>query len=94
MSTEVKPGSVAQVDRLVDETGATIDTPDDSSVRPAAEAEPSIGATGPTNWWRLGLVALVLVAAILLALQLLGGNKGTDVIPGTPVAAPQGTVTP
>ncbi len=94
MTAEVKPGSVAQVDRLVDETGATIDMPDDSSIRPAAEAEPGIGATGPSNWWRYGLLALVIVAAILLALQLLGGNKGTDVIPGTPVAAPQGAVTP
>ena len=37
----------------------------------------------------MGLVALMVVAVVLLALQMLGGNKGTDVIPGTPVAAPQ-----
>ncbi len=94
MTASVKPDSVAQVDNLVDETGAAIDVPDDSSIRPATDAEPGIGAAGPTSWWRIGLVALAIVAAILLALQFLGGNTGTDVIPGTPVAAPQGTAAP
>jgi hypothetical protein len=56
------------------------------------EIAQATGVFSPMSWWRLGLVALFLLAAILLAIQFLGGNKGTDVIPGTPVAAPQTTV--
>lgn len=89
MGASAKRGSVAQVDYLVDENGARIDVEDDSSIRPADEMEPGVGATGPTNWWRIGLVALFIVAAILLGLQLLNGNPQTDVIPGTPVTAPE-----
>ena len=88
MSASAKPGSVAQVDNLIDERGYKIPVGDDSSIKIAADMEPVIGGTGPTNWWRAGLVALFIVAAILLVLQLIGGNRGTDVIPGTPVAAP------
>jgi hypothetical protein len=89
MSAAIKPGSVAQVDNLIDEHGYKIPAPDDTSIKVASELDPSVGGTGPTNWWRYGLVALAIVAAILLTMQMLGGNKGTDVIPGTPVAAPQ-----
>jgi hypothetical protein len=86
----VKAGpGVAQVDYAVDEQGNPIELPKDTTLKIASELDPSIGGTGPTNWWRYGLVALLIVAAILLTLQLLNGNKGTDVIPGTPVAAPQ-----
>ena len=81
--------TVAKVDTLVDENGSRIDVPDNSSLKVANEAEPMVGATGPANWWRLGLIALGIVAAILLALQLMGGNTGTEMIPGTPTAAPQ-----
>ncbi|MEO6014546.1 MAG: hypothetical protein ABIQ30_13295 [Devosia sp.] len=91
MSAATKPGSVAQVDYLVDEHGYKIPVGEDTSLKVATDVEQAVGATGPSNWWRLGLIALVIVAAILLAIQMLGGNKGTDVIPGTPVAAPQGT---
>lgn len=56
------------------------------------EAAQATGLVGPANWWRLGLVALLIVVAVLLALQLMGGNKGTDVIPGTPITAPQTNV--
>ena len=48
-----KPG--AAVDNLVDENASRVDVPDDSLIRPAAENEPVIGATSPTNWWRIGL---------------------------------------
>lgn len=89
MSASAKPGSVAQVDNLIDERGYKIPTGEDSSLRIASEMEPVVGGTSPTNWWRAGLVALFIVAAILLVLQVLNGNRGTDVIPGTPVAAPQ-----
>jgi hypothetical protein len=82
------PG-VARVDQLVDENGSPIDVPDDSKLEIASEEQPTIGATGPTNWWRLGLIGLGIVALILLLLQLFGGSPGTDVVPGTPVAAPE-----
>ncbi len=81
---------VAKVDALVDEHGSTIEVPPDSALEIATDAERTVGATGPTNWWRLGLIAVVIVAAILLVLQLMNGNTGTDMIPGTPTAAPQG----
>lgn len=85
--------TVAKVDTLVDENGYKVDVPDDTSLKVATEVEQVTGATGPANWWRIGLVALGIVAAILLVLQLLGGNTGTEMIPGTPTAAPQGQST-
>lgn len=81
--------SVAQVDHVVDEHGAKIPVGENASLKVATEMEPVIGGTSPTNWWRAGLIALFIVAAILLALQLLGGNRQTEMIPGTPVVAPQ-----
>lgn len=89
MNASVRPGSVAQVDSLVDENGSPVDVGDDRSLKIAQEMEPVVGGTSPTNWWRAGLIALFVVAAILLILQMLNGNRQTDVIPGTPVAAPQ-----
>lgn len=80
---------VAKVDALVDENGSRIDMPADTSLKVATGVEQTVGATGPTNWWRVGLIGLGIVAAILLMLQLLGGNTGTEMIPGTPTAAPQ-----
>ncbi len=80
---------VAQVDYVVDEQGNPIELPKDATLKIASALDPAIGGTGPSNWWRYGLVALLILVAIILVLQLLGGNKGTDVIPGTPVAAPQ-----
>lgn len=80
---------VARVDTLVDENGNKIDVPVDAALKVATEVEQVTGATGPANWWRLGLIGIVIVAAILLGLQLLNGNTGTEMIPGTPTAAPQ-----
>jgi hypothetical protein len=94
MAATVKPGSVAQVDALVDERGYKIPVGDDISIKVADEMEPVVGGTSPTNWWRAGLVALFIVAAILLVLQLLNGNRQTEVIPGTPVTAPQTETVP
>ena len=88
MSASAKPGSVAQVESLIDENGSRTDVGDDSSIRIAQDMEPVVGGTSPTNWWRAGLIALFIVAAMLLILQLLNGNHQTDVIPGTPIAAP------
>lgn len=93
MSASAKPGSVAQVDSLVDENGSRVDVGEDRSLRIAEELEPVVGGTSPTNWWRTGLVALFIVAAILLALQVLNGNHQTDVVPGTPIAAPPAAAT-
>ncbi|OJX48963.1 MAG: hypothetical protein BGO81_10225 [Devosia sp. 66-22] len=88
MAASIKAGSVAQVDSLVDENGSRIDVGEDRSLKIAEEFEPAVGGTSPTNWWRAGLIALFIVAALLLALQLLNGNHQTDVVPGTPIAAP------
>ena len=84
---------VARVDALVDENGSRVDVPDNSALKVAAEGEQTVGATGPTNWWRIGIIAVAIVAAILLVLQLMGGNTGTEMIPGTPTAAPQAETT-
>jgi hypothetical protein len=94
MSASARPGSVAQVDHLVDERGYAIPVAEDSSLKIASEMEPVVGGTSPTNWWRAGLVALFIVAAILLVLQLLNGNRQTEMIPGTPVTAPQTDTAP
>ena len=82
---------VAKVDTLVDENGNKIDVPDDTALKIATDVEQVTGATGPTNWWRLRLIGIGIVAAILLGLQMLNGNTGTEMIPGTPTAAPQST---
>jgi hypothetical protein len=82
----------AAVDFLVDENGRKLDVRDGSTIRAARETEESVGAVGPTNWWRLGLVALGAVALVLLLMQLFGGTPGTDVQTGTPVAQPEVTV--
>jgi hypothetical protein len=89
MAATVRPGSVAQVDNLVDERGYKIPTGEDASIKIAGEMDHVVGGTSPTNWWRAGLIALFIVAAILLGLQLLNGNRQTEMIPGTPVTAPQ-----
>ena len=91
MAASNKDAGIAEVDFLVDENGQKLDLPDDTTLKVATGVEQTVGGTGPTAWWRYGLVALLIVAAILVALQFLGGNTGTAVIPGTPTAAPQGT---
>ncbi len=78
----------AQVDHLVDENASIVDVEDGSLLAPSDDIEETVGATGPSAWWRIGLIGLGIVVAILLALQLLGGNPGTAVQPGTPVSAP------
>ena len=94
MAATIRPGSVAQVDSVVDERGYKIPTGEDVSLKVASEAEPVVGGTSPTNWWRAGLIALFIVAAMLLVLQLLNGNRQTEMIPGTPVVAPQTETVP
>jgi hypothetical protein len=93
MSTvTTRPRDVADVDYLVDENGNPVEVANDTALKLETDVEQTVGMTGPTAWWRMGLLALFAIAAVLLALQLLGGNAGTDVIPGTPVTGPQTTV--
>ncbi|MDB5540117.1 MAG: hypothetical protein JWQ89_1844 [Devosia sp.] len=86
--------TVADVDQLIDENGMPIALPENSELEVTGNVEETVGATGPTGWWRYGVLGLVIVAAILLFFQLLMGNPGTGVVPGTPVTAPQQTTTP
>ena len=64
----------------------------DEELKLETEVAEETGITSPTSWWRIALIAMAVFVALLLAAQLLGGNKGTDVIPGTPIAAPQNNV--
>ena len=64
----------------------------DEELKLETEVAEATGVTSPTEWWRIGLIVAVILVALLLAVQLVGGNKGTDVIPGTPIAAPQNNV--
>ncbi|HWV02108.1 MAG TPA: hypothetical protein VN109_13150 [Devosia sp.] len=61
----------------------------DDELKVETEIAQATGQTSPVNWWGLGLIALFIIAAMLLGLQLLGGNRQTTVIPGTPITAPQ-----
>jgi hypothetical protein len=63
--------------------------PADEELKLETEMAETTGATSPVSWWLIGLVALLALAVVLFALQCLGGNTGTDVIPGTPIAASQ-----
>lgn len=80
--------SVAKVDFLVDEKGSRIDVADDSDLRPTGDVEAAMGATSPANWWLYGLIAVAIVAAIVLAMQVFSGAPGSDVRPGTPTSEP------
>ena len=79
---------LAKVDFLVDEKGSRIDVPDDSGIKVAGEHEASVGGAGPTNWWFYGLIALAIIVALLLVMQMFSGAPGTDMQPGTPTSAP------
>ena len=53
------------------------------------QIEQKTGLYGPAGWRWIGLVVLALLVAIVLVLKMAGGDPGTNVIPGTPIAAPQ-----
>lgn len=80
--------SVAKVDFLIDENGSKIEVADGSDLRPTGDVEAAMGATSPANWWLYGLVAVVIVAGIVLAMQIFSGAPGSDVLPGTPTSEP------
>jgi hypothetical protein len=79
---------VAEVDQLVDENGSPIPVPPGSELKVAAENEPTVGATGPTNWWRLGLLALAVVLILLGILQVLNSGDSTDALAPPAATAP------
>jgi hypothetical protein len=87
-SKDIHSPQVAKVDFLVDEKGSRIDVPDGSGIKVAGEHEASVGGAGPTNWWLYGLIALAIIIALLLAMQMFSGAPGTDMQPGTPTSAP------
>lgn len=80
--------SAAKVDFLVDENASKIEVPEGSDIRPTGDVEAAMGATSPANWWLYGVVAVAIVAAIVLAMQIFSGAPGSDVQPGTPTAEP------
>ena len=86
--TDPKAPDVAVVDTLVDETGAPIVVPEGSPLRMTDMPEESVGATSPAGWWFYGVLALAIVIALLLVLQMLNGAPGTATQPGSPTAQP------
>jgi hypothetical protein len=70
---------VAQVDQVIDENGIPIALPEDSTLQVTRDVEESIGSTGPTNWWKRGLIAVGIVVVILLGFQLLASNTRAPV---------------
>lgn len=87
-SRDVHSPQAAKVDYLVDENASRVDVPDGSGLKVAGEHDATVGATGPTNWWLYGLIALAIIVALLLVLQMFSGAPGTDMQPGTPTSAP------
>lgn len=88
MSAETRrPPKGAQVDQLMDENGQPISLPENSTLQATRDTEEAIGGTGPTNWWKRGLIAVGIVVVILLAFQLLASNTRS------PASAPAGTTT-
>jgi len=61
----------------------------DEELKLETEVAEATGVTSPISWWLIGLVGLLAVAVVLFAMQFLGGNRGTDMVPGTPITAPQ-----
>ena len=80
--------TVAAVDALVDENGSRIAVPPESEIKVAGEHDDAVASTSPSNWRLYGLIALAIVIAIILALQVFNGAPGTAVQSGTPTAAP------
>jgi hypothetical protein len=74
----------ARVDRLIDENAMPIAVPPDSALEVEDRVERTVGGTGPTAWFRVGIIGILIVAAILLGLQVLSGGASTDMVPGTP----------
>ncbi|RYE46544.1 MAG: hypothetical protein EOP24_15325 [Hyphomicrobiales bacterium] len=86
MSADVRrTPKVARVDQLIDENGQPISLPENSTLQVTRDVEETVGGTGPTNWWKRGLIGVGIVVVILLAFQLLASNTRS------PVTAPAAT---
>jgi hypothetical protein len=90
VETRDKPGTPteAKVDYVLDENASPIELAEDTSLRAATNVEQAVGATGPSNWSRLGILALGAVVLVLLVFQFMNGGAQTGVVPGTPTVAP------
>ena len=71
---EPRKGKAAKVDSLVGEGGYKITVPEDSDLREGGDRE-AVGGTGPSAWWRYGLGAIIVLALIVVAIQIFGGNR-------------------
>lgn len=88
MSADVRrTPKVARVDQLMDENGQPISLPENSALEVTRDDEAMVGGTGPTDWWKRGLIGVGIVVVILLAFQLLASNTRA------PVTAPAATTT-
>lgn len=88
MSADVRrTPKVARVDQLIDENGQPIALPENSTLRVTRDVEETVGGTGPTNWWKRGLIGVGIVVVILLGFQLLASNTRA------PVTAPAAATT-
>ena len=72
----------------VDEDAPPLELGKDTGLHFTDDIETAVRGRGPAAWWRAGLVALVIVAAMLLLFQVLMGGPVTDMTPGTPTTAP------
>lgn len=88
MSADVRrTPKVARVDQLIDENGQPIALPENTTLAVTRDVEETVGGTGPTNWWKRGLIGVGIVVVILLGFQLLASNTRS------PVTAPAATAT-
>ncbi len=68
-------GRRVATEEVVDQYGSTVELPEDKAAVNATASEPTVGATGPTNWWRIGIIVLVVLVAILVILQIATGGS-------------------
>lgn len=68
-------GRRVATDDVVDQYGSPVGVPEDKAAVNARDSEQTVGATGPTNWWRIGVIVLVVLVAILIILQIATGGS-------------------
>lgn len=64
-----------KTENLVDEYGSPIPVPADKEARLARDGEQTLGATGPTNWWRIGVILLFVLVVLLVVFQFATGGS-------------------
>jgi hypothetical protein len=77
------------------EEDSQLGLPEDAALRVETAVEEVVHDHGPATWWRLGMIALALVALVLLILQIISGgppkmpvpvNSSAASAPATPAA--------